>query len=74
MADKYYNTREEWSKDMYYPQQVGSWSSKPFGSSTISKSGCGPTSYAMVCRLYGYHVTPDQVAEVMGIYYESGEA
>lgn len=69
MADINYLTREEWSKAMYYAQQDRQWGSKSFSSSTISESGCGPTSYAMVCQLYGYRITPDQVAEAMGKYY-----
>ena len=47
----------------YYNQSDPKWGSTPYGKSgTISSSGCGPTSMAMVLKSYGNNVTPVDTA------------
>lgn len=47
----------------YYMQSDPKWGSVPYGKSgTISSSGCGPTSMAMVLKSYGQNVTPVDTA------------
>ena len=47
----------------YYNQSDPKWGSTPYGKSgTISSSGCGPTSMAMVLKSYGTNVTPVDTA------------
>lgn len=66
-----------------FNQYDSKWKDKPFGSSTIGPSGCGPTTMAvMVNGLCGnitpfdYNkdniVTPDEIAKWGGKYYISG--
>ena len=44
----------------YYNQSDPTWGSVPYGrEGTISSSGCGPTSMAMVAKSYGANVTPE---------------
>ena len=44
----------------YYNQSDPAWGSVPYGKEgTISSSGCGPTSMAMVAKSYGANVTPE---------------
>lgn len=46
-----------------YSQFDPAWANKPYGSSTIAESGCGPAAMAMiVTALKGSPVTPDVVA------------
>lgn len=42
----------------YYNQSDPRWGATPYGQGTISSSGCGPTSMAMVMKSYGTNVTP----------------
>lgn len=42
----------------YYNQGDPNWGQKGYGKGTISSSGCGPTSMAMVMKSYGRNVTP----------------
>ena len=48
-----------------YHQWDERWANHPYGSdgSTVCTSGCGPTSFAMVCAWYGKNVTPDMAAD-----------
>ena len=47
----------------YYNQSDPKWGSTPYGKKgTISSSGCGPTSMAMVLKSYGSNVTPADTA------------
>ena len=48
-----------------YHQWDKRWADHPYGSdgSTVCTSGCGPTSFAMICAWYGKNVTPDMVAD-----------
>lgn len=47
----------------YYNQSDPKWGSTPYGKKgTISSSGCGPTSMAMVLKSYGSNVTPVDTA------------
>lgn len=47
-----------------YSQGDPAWKDKPYGSSTIGDSGCGPASMAMIItNLTGQQVTPDVVAQ-----------
>lgn len=49
---------------VYYSQHDSEWGSNSYGSGTISSSGCGPTSIAMVIStLTDKKVTPDQMAK-----------
>ncbi len=47
-----------------YSQYDPAWKDKPYGSSTIGESGCGPSALAMIITaLTGKKVTPDETAE-----------
>lgn len=47
-----------------YNQYDPAWSTHPYGSSTIAKSGCGPSALAMVItNLTGKRVTPVETAD-----------
>lgn len=62
-------------KVVYYNQGDAAWKSLPYGSSTIGKSGCGPTSMAIcISTLSGKKVTPRQTATWAGSkgYYIKG--
>lgn len=62
-------------KVVYYNQGDAAWASLPYGSSTIKKSGCGPTSMAIcISTLSGKKVTPRQTATWAGRngYYVKG--
>lgn len=51
----------------FYGQSDPKWGSKPFGSTTISSGGCGPTSFAMLAtELLGKDILPDETAKVAG--------
>jgi len=59
----------------YYNQGDAAWASLPYGSSTIKKSGCGPTSAAIcISTLSGKRVTPRQTCTwaAQNGYYVSG--
>ena len=59
----------------YYNQGDAAWASLPYGSSTIKKSGCGPTSAAIcISTLSGKRVTPRQTCTwaANNGYYVSG--
>lgn len=50
-----------------YSQNDPAWANKPYGSSTIGPSGCGPSAMAMIITaLTGRRVTPDVVAKYAG--------
>ena len=50
-----------------YSQYDPAWKNKPFGSSTVGESGCGPSAMAMIITtLTGKSVTPDAVAAYAG--------
>jgi hypothetical protein len=56
-----------------YNQYDERWANKPFGSSTIAASGCGPSTIAMiVSTLTGTVVTPDTIADRFSEYYVPG--
>ena len=56
-----------------YSQYDKRWTNKPYGSSRIGPSGCGPSSLAMIItNLTGKSVTPDQVASWGGRFYIPG--
>lgn len=56
-----------------YNQTDPAWSGKPFSTSTIGKSGCGPSAMAMiVTALTGTKVLPPEVAEVAKSMYVEG--
>ncbi len=56
-----------------YDQYDPDWRDKPFGSSTIGPSGCGPSAMAMiVTALTGKPVTPPEVATVAKSMYVPG--
>lgn len=62
-------------KVVYYNQGDAAWASLPYGSSTIRKSGCGPTSMAIcISTLGSKKVTPRQTAAWAGKsgYYVKG--
>ena len=62
-------------KVTYYNQGDAAWASLPYGSSTIKKSGCGPTSAAIcISTLSGKKVTPRQTCTwaAKNGYYVSG--
>ena len=62
-------------KVVYYNQGDAAWRSLPYSTSTIGKSGCGPTSAAIcISTLSGKKVTPRQTCEWAGKngYYVSG--
>lgn len=62
-------------KVVYYNQGDAAWKSLPYSSSTIGKSGCGPTSMAIcISTLSGKKVTPRQTASWAGNhdYYVKG--
>lgn len=53
----------------YYSQWDARWSGNRFNSSTISPSGCAPTSLAMILRgSYSMNLTPADVAAGMDYY------
>lgn len=59
-----------------YSQYDSAWASKPYGSSTIAVSGCGPSALAMIIASFGdTSVTPETVATWAGDqgYYISGQ-
>lgn len=59
---------------VYYSQYDPAWANKPFGSSTIQPSGCGPSSMAMiVATLKDSSVTPDKMATWGSGYYIPGK-
>lgn len=63
-------------KVVYYNQGDAAWASLPYGSSTIRKSGCGPTSMAIcISTLSGKRITPRQTATWAGSngYYVKGQ-
>jgi hypothetical protein len=50
-----------------YNQCDPAWANKPYGSSKICPSGCGPSAMAMILTaLLGQRITPDVVAEYAG--------
>lgn len=50
---------------VYYSQEDKQWNTAPYGSGTVGKDGCGPTSLAMiVATLYDQTVTPDTMAKL----------
>jgi lysophospholipase L1-like esterase len=56
-----------------YNQYDSAWRDKPFGSSTIGPSGCGPAAMAMiVTALTGKKVLPPEVATVAAEMYVPG--
>lgn len=56
-----------------YNQTDPAWANKPFGSSTIGPSGCGPSAMAMiVTALTGKKVTPPDVATYAESMYVPG--
>jgi len=56
-----------------YKQTDPAWKNKPYGSSTIGPSGCGPSAMAMiVTALTGNKVTPPEVADVAKSMYVEG--
>lgn len=57
-----------------YNQFDPAWKDKPYGSSTIGESGCGPSAIAMIVSTFsGNRVTPDMVASRFGTYYVPGQ-
>lgn len=57
-----------------YSQYDSNWSDKPFGSSTIGTSGCGPSAMAMIITaLTGEKITPPTVASYSKSMYEPGK-
>lgn len=49
---------------VYFNQADPAWSARPYGSDTIDKYGCGPTTLAMVLHsLTGAETDPEQVAQ-----------
>jgi len=53
-----------------YNQFDPAWKDKPYGTSTIGQSGCGPSSIAMVVSTFtGTRVTPEMVANRFDSYY-----
>jgi hypothetical protein len=57
-----------------YSQFDPAWKNKPYGSSTIGESGCGPSAIAMIVSTFsGSRVTPDMVAARFGTYYIPGQ-
>ena len=44
-----------------YEQWTGSYSNNSYGNSTISQSGCGPSSVAIVCSGYGINKNPGNI-------------
>lgn len=56
-----------------YSQYDPAWRNKPYGTSTVGESGCGPSSVAMVASTFGDRVTPDQVAARFSQYYLEGQ-
>lgn len=56
-----------------YSQYDPAWRNKPYGSSTVGESGCGPSSIAMIVSTFGDKVTPDQVAARFSQYYIPGQ-
>jgi len=57
-----------------YDQLDERWANSPYGTSTVAKSGCGPSSVAMVVStLVDKNVTPDVVAKDFSRFYKDGE-
>lgn len=56
-----------------YSQYDPAWRNKPYGTSTVGESGCGPSSVAMIASTWGDKVTPDQVAAKFSQYYIAGQ-
>jgi hypothetical protein len=53
-----------------YNQFDAAWKNKPYGSSTVGESGCGPSSVAMIVSTFtDQKVTPDVVASKFSNYY-----
>ena len=49
---------------VYYDQTDPQWNTASYGGNTLSESGCGPTSLAMIAsELTGEEITPDIVAK-----------
>ena len=49
---------------VYYDQTDPQWNKASYGGNTLSESGCGPTSLAMIAsQLTGEEITPDIVAK-----------
>lgn len=72
-ASEHSNQGEIRGNIVYYSQTDPRWKDKPYGSSEIGPSGCGPTSVAMVLStLIDPSLTPDKVAAEFGQYYVSG--
>ena len=62
------NGGKDWSKDENFTfyAQGGGWKNYRYsngGSNTMGKSGCGPTSMAMVLSSLGYNVNPNVAAD-----------
>ena len=52
---------------IWYNQCDSAWRDSSFGSSTVCKAGCGPTSFAMMAtELLGKKITPDETAKIAG--------
>lgn len=74
-AQKYYEQYQKYGTSaggtVYYQ---GDYANVAYGNSTIAKSGCGPTAFAMVASDYtGKRITPaDAVAWCGNKYYSSG--
>ena len=47
----------------YYNQSDPKWGNVNYGTGTISSSGCGPTSMAMMLKSFGTNVTPVETAD-----------
>ena len=60
---------------VYYEQTDPQWNTASYGGNTLSESGCGPTSLAMIAsQLTGEEITPDIVAKAAymdGVWSES---
>ncbi len=51
----------------YYAQYDPKWKNAPFGTSTVGRGGCGPTSFAMMASaLLGRSILPDETGRVAG--------
>ena len=56
--------------DIYYSQNDETWNTTIYDGNMISKSGCGPTTLAMIAtQLTGAEITPDMIARAA---YEDG--
>ncbi len=54
-------------KFVWYGQFVDPWKNEPFGTSTIGKSGCAPTAFAMLASMQlNKEITPTEAAKIAG--------